>query len=163
MVLRYFFFNSLRGRRAHISPGVCTARYEIWSAKWLVRFGPGGGGGGDDMRDTAMYKRVYAAFAVERRRARRWWPTGTPSIFCLVGAQKGPLAGGPAEWGEDRPTGDGNPVSACVYDTRTVSLGLFIRYHVAVTIVRTTTLEIITIIIIICYTTTTTIIILYYT
>ncbi|CAH1713544.1 unnamed protein product [Aphis gossypii] len=114
MVLRYFsfffFHSTLRGRRAHISPGVCTARYEIWSAKWLVRFGPGGGGGGDDMRDTAMYIRVHAAFAVERRRARRWWPTGTPSIFCLVGAQKGPFAGG-----EDRPTGDGNPVRVRVY------------------------------------------------
>lgn len=125
MVLRYFFFFffTLRGRRAHISPGVCTARYEIWSAKWLVRFGPGGGGG-DDMRDTAMYIRVYAAFAVERRRARRWWPTGTPSIFCLVGAQKGPFAGG-----EDRPTGDGNPVRVrvyCVYyDTPSLSLFLF--------------------------------------
>jgi hypothetical protein len=66
---------------------------------------------------------------------------------------------GRAGGGEDRPTGDGNPVSTCVYyDTPSLSLFLFVpelQYLRATTV---TALEII--IIIIRYTTATAIIIL---
>lgn len=78
------------GARAHLfSDGVYNMKYGVRNGSCILA--PSSVVG--MMRDTTIHIYIYrftSLYTKGRRRAR--WPTGTPSIFCLVGAQKGPAA-----------------------------------------------------------------------